>query len=287
MNTVNSRFDGRVALVTGGAGGMGRAIAVAFAEAGASVVVADLAVEQGSETAGLARAGGGVAEFVPTDVSKARDVEQLVAHAVSRFGGLDCAVNAAAIEIERTELVDCDEEVFDRLVAVNLKSVFLCLKYEVRAMLERGGGAIVNIASTNSFRPQPMQSVYTATKHGVIGMTKTAALEYAGRGVRVNAICPGAIDTPMLRGAMARRGRDEADVIGRLSLVGRFGRPDEIAKAALWLCSDDSSFTVGHAARGRRRLPRALTPVGGGRRGHIDDSDGPSRLGGQARRRIQ
>ena len=159
---------------------------------------------------------------------------------------LDCAANVAAIETETTLLADCDEATFDRLVAVNLKSVFLCLKYEIRAMLERGGGAIVNIASTNSFRPLPKQAVYTATKHGVVGLTKTAAIEYAAAGIRINAVAPGAIDTPMLRGAMAARGSAEQDVLARLSLTGRFGQPAEIAHAVLWLCSDESAFTMGH-----------------------------------------
>jgi len=157
-------------------------------------------------------------------------------------------VNAAAIELEADRLADIDEATFDRLVAVNLKSIFLCLKYEIRQMLAQGdGGAVVNIASTNSFRPQPHQSVYTATKHGVIGMTRNAAIDYAGDGIRINAICPGSIDTPMLRAAIDRRGRDPEEVANRLSLIGRFGTVDEIAKAALWLCSDESSFTMGHA----------------------------------------
>jgi NAD(P)-dependent dehydrogenase (short-subunit alcohol dehydrogenase family) len=239
-------FTGRVALVTGGASGMGRATAQAFADAGASVVVADIAVEGGQETTETIHAGGGSASFVRTDVSQAADVEAAVNEALSRFGGLHCAVNAAAIETETTLLADCEESTFDRLIAVNLKSVFLCLKYEIRAMLQGDGGAIVNIASTNSFRPLPKQSVYTATKHAVVGMTKTAAIEYAGSGIRVNAIAPGAIDTPMLRGAMAARGSKEEDVLARLSLTGRFGTTSEIASAALWLCSPESSFTVGH-----------------------------------------
>jgi NAD(P)-dependent dehydrogenase (short-subunit alcohol dehydrogenase family) len=179
-------------------------------------------------------------------VSKAPDVEAAVAAAVDNYGGLDCAANMAAIETETTLLADCEEETFDRLVAVNLRSIFLCLKYEIRAMLERGGGAIVNIASTNSFRPLPKQAAYTATKHGVIGLTKTAAIEYAGMGIRVNAVAPGAIDTPMLRGAIATRGSNEADVLNRLSLIGRFGDPGEIANAVLWLCSDRSTYTMGH-----------------------------------------
>ena len=239
-------FTGKVALVTGAAGGMGRATAQAFAAAGAKVVAADIAADEGEQTAKLIRGNGGEAVFVRTDVSDAADVEAAVATAVNEYGGLDCAANMAAIETETTFLADCEEATFDRLVAVNLRSIFLCLKYEIRAMLQRGGGSIVNIASTNSFRPLPKQAVYTATKHGVIGLTKTAAIEYAGKGIRVNAVAPGAIDTPMLRGAIAARGSDEAEVISRLSLVGRFGDPAEIANAVLWLCSDRSTYTIGH-----------------------------------------
>ena len=239
-------FASKVALVTGAAGGMGRATAQAFAAAGAKVVAADIAADEGEQTAKLIRGNGGEAVFVRTDVSDAADVEAAVATAVNEYGGLDCAANMAAIETETTFLADCEEATFDRLVAVNLRSIFLCLKYEIRAMLQRGGGSIVNIASTNSFRPLPKQAVYTATKHGVIGLTKTAAIEYAGKGIRVNAVAPGAIDTPMLRGAIAARGSDEAEVISRLSLVGRFGDPAEIANAVLWLCSDGSTYTVGH-----------------------------------------
>jgi glucose 1-dehydrogenase len=241
-------FAGRVALVTGGAGGMGRATAIAFAQAGAQVVVSDIATEGGNETVELVSAGGGEARFIAADVADAASVAALVAGTVSAYGALHCAVNAAAIELERVSLADLEEETFDRIIAVNLKSIFLCMKYEIRQFLDQGGGgAIVNIASTNSFRPQPHQSAYTASKHGVLGMTRNAAIDYAGSGIRINAICPGAIDTPMLRAAIERRGRDPQEVAGRLSLFGRFGDPAEIAKAAQWLCSDDSSFTTGHA----------------------------------------
>jgi glucose 1-dehydrogenase len=133
------------------------------------------------------------------------------------------------------------------MMNVNTRGVFLCMKHEIAAMLAAGGGSIVNIASTNSFRPQHDQPAYTASKHAVLGLTRSAAMDYAGRGIRINAICPGAIDTPMLRNAMERRGRDADDVAHRLSPLGRFGRPDEIAAAVLWLCSDASSFTSGHA----------------------------------------
>jgi NAD(P)-dependent dehydrogenase (short-subunit alcohol dehydrogenase family) len=243
-----SSFEAKVALVTGASGGMGRAISLAFAAAGASVLVADIAEEGGRATVGLIEEAGGKAVFHRTDVSSARDVDQMVAAAVTRFGGLDCAVNGAAIENETLPLADCEESTFDRMIAVNLKSVFLCMKYEILAMREHGrGGAIVNIASTNSFRPQPHQAAYTASKHGVLGLTRAGALDHTAEGIRINAICPGAIETPMLLGAIEARGRDRDEVAGRLSLLGRFGQSDEIAKAVLWLCSDESSFTVGHA----------------------------------------
>lgn len=241
-------FEGRSAVVTGAAGGMGRAICLALGAAGAKVVVADVAVDGGEETVALVEQAGGTAQFVATDVSSSDDVQAMVARAVSSFGGLDLGVNAAAIENETSPVADCEESTFDRMIAVNLRSVFLCMKYEVRAMREQGrGGVIVNIASTNSFRPQPNQAAYTASKHGVLGLTRAGAIDHASDGIRINAVCPGAIETPMLLGAIQARGRDRDEVARRLSLFGRFGQPVEIARAVLWLCSDDSSFTTGHA----------------------------------------
>ena len=181
------------------------------------------------------------------DVSSSAEVAAMVKTAVDAYGGLDYAVNAAAIEFEVDYLADLSEEDWDRMLDINLKSIFLCMKHEINAMLSGTGGAIVNIASTNSYRPQPHQSAYTASKFGVLGLTKSAAIDYAPRGIRINAICPGSIDTPMLRGAMAKRGRDPEEVAARLSLIGRFGTPEEIAAAALWLCSGAAGFTIGHA----------------------------------------
>jgi NAD(P)-dependent dehydrogenase (short-subunit alcohol dehydrogenase family) len=246
--TYAETFARKTAVVTGAGSGMGRATAQAFAAAGANVVVADIAVGAGQETVALIEQDGGVATFVRTDVSRSADVEAMVEKAIASFGRLDYAMNGAAIENETTPLADCEESMFDRLIAVNLKSVFLCMKYQIRAMQREGtGGAIVNIASTNAFRPQPNQAAYTASKHGVLGLTRAAAIDYASVGIRINAVCPGAIETPMLVNAMAARRRDPDDVIRRLSLVGRFGQATEVANAVLWLCSDQSSFTVGHA----------------------------------------
>jgi NAD(P)-dependent dehydrogenase (short-subunit alcohol dehydrogenase family) len=252
MGTMTADFGGDVALVTGAAGGMGRAIARAFAQAGATVVMADVDEKGGRETERLVAETGAPRMFVVADVSDATSVAALVDTAVTRFGGLHCAVNAAAIENEMVALHECSDEAFDRMQQVNLRGVFLCMKHEIAAMLgnePRDGtrGAIVNIASTNSFRPQHDQPAYTASKHAVLGLTRSASYDYSGKGIRINAICPGTIDTPMLRKAMERRGRDPDDVVARLSLIGRFGRPDEIAAAALWLCSDAASFTMGHA----------------------------------------
>lgn len=246
MSGARYDFGGRGVIVTGGSGGMGRATAVAFARAGAGVLVADVDEAGGQETVRLAQAAGGRAEFLHTDVSDPAQVEAMVERTVAQFGRLDHAVNMAAIENEETALVDCEVERFDRIISVNLRSIFLCMKYEIGAMLrDSRGGTIVNIGSTNSFRPQLHQPAYTASKFGVLGITKQAAVEYAPLGVRINTIAPGPIDTPMLRNSMARRGRNVEDVRTRLSLLGRFGEPSEIANAAMWLSSEESTFTVG------------------------------------------
>ncbi len=244
--SVTYDLSGKVALVTGAAGGMGRAIVRAFAESGADVVAGDRVDDPSlaDDTAGCA----GAVHLRIVDVSDAASVEALVDAATEGFGRLDLAVNAAAVEFETLPLADCEDADFDTMMAVNTRGLFLCMKHELRAMVAQGdGGAIVNIASTNSFRPQANQPAYTASKHAVLGLTRSAAVDYASHGIRVNAICPGAIDTPMLRGAIERRDGDPDEVARRLSRFGRFGEPDEIAQAALYLCSDGSTFVTGHA----------------------------------------
>jgi NAD(P)-dependent dehydrogenase (short-subunit alcohol dehydrogenase family) len=235
-------------IVTGATGGMGRAICTRLSDAGAAVIATDLSDAGADALLAGAPTEGGSIHFVSGDVSVSDDVAAVVATALSRTGRLDAAVNAAAIEFETVPLAECSEDDFDRMMRVNVRGVFLSMKHEIAAMLEGGRpGSIVNIASTNSFRPQHDQPAYTASKHAVLGLTRSAAFDYAARGIRVNAICPGAIDTPMLRGAMERRGRDADDTARRLSPIGRFGHPTEIADAALWLVSSASSFTTGHA----------------------------------------
>ncbi len=241
-------FTGKTALVTGATGGMGSAIVAALAAAGAQVMASDIAADAG--TALLDRVANPDVAFSRADIGDPDQIAALVAATVERFGRLDYAVNAAAIEFETVSLADCSIDDFDRMMNINTRGLFACMKHEITAMLDTDDGAprsVVNIASTNSFKPQRDQPAYTASKHAVLGLTRSAALDYAGRNIRVNAVCPGAIDTPMLRTAMERRGRDAADTARRLSPIGRFGRPDEIAAAVLWLCSDASSFVTGHA----------------------------------------
>lgn len=237
---------GKVAIVTGGAMGMGRATAALLAQRGAQVVLSDLREEAGRETVALIAASGGTASFVQADISREEDVARLVAETLSRHGRLDCAVNNAAIAPDTHEIAEADMEEVDRVLRVNLRAVLLCMKHEIAAMLG-GGGAVVNIGSVSSSRPQPANAAYVAAKHGVIGLTKTGAVEYAGRGIRVNAVLPGGIDTPMIRQAFVDVGTSEAEMAPLLSLFGRLGQPEEVAEASAWLCSDAASFVTGHA----------------------------------------
>ena len=225
---------------------MGAATAKLFAEHGAKVVVSDINEETGQQVVDEIVAAGGTASFCRTDVASAADVAAMVQAAVDRYGRLDCAVNNAAITPDSHPVVDLDEAEFDAVIEVDLKGVALCMQAELRQFHAQGdGGAIVNIGSVSSVRPQPNNVAYTAAKHAVLGMTKVASLENAPDGVRVNAVCPGAIDTPMLRGALETMGATEEEFAPALSLLGRFGQPSEVAEANVWLCSDAASYITG------------------------------------------
>ncbi|TFW15738.1 SDR family oxidoreductase [Massilia arenosa] len=238
-------FEGKVVLVTGGAGGIGRATALAFGAAGATVVIADTFVDGGHHTAGMIVEQGGKALFVRCDVSQARDVEALVDKVVATYGRLDCAVNNAGIEEEHLPLADTDEAAFDRVMAVNVKGVWLCLKHQLRQMQRQGGGSIVNMASVAGLGGAPTQAVYAASKHAVVGLTKTAAAEYAKLGIRVNSVCPGVVNTALLARALDRE-PERAAKVARIHPLGRVAEVSEVANAILWLSSDQASFVTGH-----------------------------------------
>jgi NAD(P)-dependent dehydrogenase (short-subunit alcohol dehydrogenase family) len=236
----------KVALVTGAGMGMGAATAKLFAGAGARVAVADFNEEAGERTVADIKAAGGAACYVKVDVSRSEQVKTMVDQVVATYGRLDVAVNNAAITPDVAPLSEFDEDYWDRLMGVNLKGVALSLKYELRQLIEQGGGgSIINVSSIRGFRPQPNAAAYVAAKHGVVGLTKVAAMENGPRNIRVNCVAPGAIDTPMLAASLARRGQAEADVAPKLSLLNRFGTADEVAQASLWLASDLSSYITG------------------------------------------
>ena len=233
---------GKVALVTGGGSGIGRQACLVFCREGAQVVVSDVTVEGGEETLSLIKQAGGEAAFVKADVAQAAEVEALVAKTVEAYGRLDCAYNNAGIAGRTARVADDTEENWERILSINLKGVWLCLKYEIAHMLKQGGGAIVNTASGAGLIGVRRTGAYVASKHGVVGLTKTAALECAKANIRVNAVCPGPIDTPMLRGASER----VIDAMAAAQPNGRLGQPQEIAEAVVWLCSDAASFVTGH-----------------------------------------
>lgn len=239
------RLEGRAALVTGGSSGIGRATALAFAREGAKVAIGSRRVEEGAETVRMIREAGGEAIHVKTDVTKATEVEALVSKAVAAYDRLDCAFNNAGTTGAMALTAECSEENWDRVIGLNLKGVWLCMKYEIPQMLEQGCGVIVNNASVAGLVGMRGGSAYSASKGGVVQLTRTAALEYAQAGIRVNAVCPGFIRTPMLQGPMSAKPELEAQIT-RLQPMGRIGTPEEVAAAVVWLCSDAASFITGH-----------------------------------------
>jgi NAD(P)-dependent dehydrogenase (short-subunit alcohol dehydrogenase family) len=239
-------MDGRVALVTGASAGIGRAAALAFAAHGAAVVLADLDERRGEEVAAQIRDKGGDAVFVRADVSVDADVETLVTDAVARYGRIDYAFNNAGIEGQQGRLHEMTAATWERVIAVDLTGVWTCMRHELPYMLDRGAGAIVNCASVAGLVGFPAIPAYVAAKHGVVGLTKAVALDYATDGIRVNALCPGVIDTEMVERFTG--GSDEAAAqMTTMEPVGRLGTPEEVAEAAVWLCSDAASFVTGQA----------------------------------------
>ncbi|MDT0510050.1 glucose 1-dehydrogenase [Novosphingobium sp. MMS21-SN21R] len=248
MNPNLVSLEGKVAIVTGAGVGMGAATAQLLAARGAKVIVSDINPATAAETVAAIRDAGGTAHAVVTNVADEREVEALLAETVATYGRLDCAVNNAAITPDTLPIHEADMAVFDKVLNVDLRSVMLCMKYEIRQLLAQGShGSIVNIGSVSSVRPQPNNAAYVAAKHGVIGLTKTGSLEYAGRGIRVNAVLPGAIDTPMFRAALDANGFTVEQYAPALSLFNRIGKPEEVAEASAWLCSDASSYVTGHS----------------------------------------
>lgn len=235
----------KVAFVTGAASGIGRATALAFAKRGANVFVADTSEEGGQETVRLIEKFDVPAHFVKCDVSKEEDIKRTIEDIINKYGHIDYAFNNAGIEGSQGATADCTGENWDRVISVNLKGVWLCMKYEIQQMLKSGHGSIVNCASIAGLVGFQGIPAYCASKHGVLGLTKTAALEYAKSNIRINAVCPGVIQTPMID----RFAHGEAQTMKMLmnsEPVGRLGQPEEIAEAVVWMCSDAASFVTGH-----------------------------------------
>lgn len=239
------KFQGKVAVVTGASSGIGRATAYALAREGARIVVSGRNQERGEETVQTITAAGGAAIFVKAEVANAAEVEAIVTAAVTTYGRLDCAVNAAGVGLF-ANTVDCLERKWNRVLSVNLKGTWLCMKYEIPQLLKVGGGAIVNLSSITGVTGVANMPAYSASKHAIIGLTKTAALEYAKSGIRINAVCPGSMKTPMQDSVIGGNPEAEAE-LGATHPIGRMGTAEEAAEAIVWLCSDAASFVTGHA----------------------------------------
>jgi NAD(P)-dependent dehydrogenase (short-subunit alcohol dehydrogenase family) len=241
----NGNYTGKVAFVTGAANGIGRATALAFARKGAAVVIADVSEQGNQETARMIEKLGGRVLAVRCNVTQTEDVKAALSKTIEAFGRLDVAFNNAGVEQKKVATAELEEEEWDRIVNINLRGVFLCMKYEIPLMLKQGGGAIVNTSSGAGVIGIKEGAAYTAAKHGLIGLTKSAALEYAPLNIRVNAVAPGYIDTPMMLRFTGGTAEGKEKVIAQ-EPIGRMGQPEEIANAVVWLCSDASSFVVGH-----------------------------------------
>lgn len=240
-------MGGKVALVTGGGSGIGRAAALAFTKRGAQVVVADIAEEGGKETIRIVEDNGGRGFYVRADVTIEKDVEEMVKSAICMYGRLDYAHNNAGIEAHDSSVVDCTEKDWDRVINTNLKGVWLCMKYEIPQMLKQGKGAIVNMSSIAGLGAAPNALPYIASKHGVIGVTRAASVEYTKAGIRVNAVCPGVTVTPLVERLSGGDPRTNQSMLSAQEPIGRLGEPEEIAEAVVWLCSDAAAFVSGHA----------------------------------------
>jgi len=246
MTATNGNLTGKVAFLTGAASGIGRATALTFAREGVNTVVADINEHGNQETARMIENLGGQALVVRCDVTRGEDVQAALNQVIEAFGHLDYAFNNAGAEQQPKPTADITEEEWDRIITINLRGVFLCMKYEIPLMLQHGGGSIVNTSSGAGIKVFGRGAAYAAAKHGVVGLTKDAALDYAALGIRINAICPGIIDTEMMDRFTGDTAEGRDRVIAQ-EPIGRMGKPDEIAAAVLWLCSDAASFVTGHA----------------------------------------
>ncbi len=242
---MSAMLKNRTAILTGAASGIGRASALAFSREGAKVAVVDIQTDAGNDTVEHIRQAGGEALFVPCDVTEAREVSNMVEQCVKVFGRIDCALNCAGVLGEMTTTQECTEENFDRVMRINLRGVWLCMKYEIGQMLQQGGGAIVNMASNAGMQGTATLPAYAASKAGVVSLTQTAALEFAAKGIRINCINPGLIRTAMVEKQL-QTNPEKVQEYSQLHPIGRIGTPEEIAEAVVWLCSDAASFVVGH-----------------------------------------
>jgi NAD(P)-dependent dehydrogenase (short-subunit alcohol dehydrogenase family) len=239
-------FGEKVALVTGAASGIGRAAALLFAQEGARVAVVDINIEGAQETERLIESHGGEAHAIKADLSSHQNIRDMVAETIKVFGRLDAAFNNAAMTSSFTDALQCTEEEWDRVMTLNVKSIWLCMKYQIPEMLKVGGGAIVNTSSAAGIVARPGEVTYITSKHAVLGLTKSAAVDFGKHNVRINALCPGVTDTPMAAAAMASQGAS-SDLVNTLVPMGRFSQPEEQAEAVVWLCSEKASYMCGAA----------------------------------------